>query len=69
MLKRFVLKNKFGLNDEVYHKASGEKGVITIGRIIFDSTNVPIYEYFVSCGMGEGCWVCEAEITYDEIIV
>lgn len=59
MTKKLELKNIFNIDDEVYHKVSGEKSIVVMVRIVVDSTHVPVYEYLVSSDYDKVFWVDE----------
>lgn len=66
-MKTLELKNKYNLEDIVYHRVSQEKGIVVCVRIVVDSTNKPVYEYLVSVEIGKALWMDEIELT-DSII-
>lgn len=67
IVKKLVLKNKFNIGDIVFHEVSGEKGLVTMVRIVVDSTHCAVYEYYIAAGMAMSTWASEMELTLELI--
>lgn len=59
------IDTKFDIGDTVYHFLSGEKGVV----VAIMSLPRGYTEYRVSTGLGAYSYVCEQELTKEEVIV
>lgn len=69
MEKTLNLKNKFNIEDIVYHRISGEKFLITMVRIVVDSTHKPVYQYCVNSTADFSNWVDELILVSEKPLI
>lgn len=63
MENKLTLNNEYTHGDMVFHKASGEKGIVVMFRITFDENNIPYYDYLVDFGSGLASWLSGVIVT------
>ena len=60
------IRPRFEINQEVYHRISGDKGIITDWRYYRTMDEV---QYLVNSGYGQDYWSTEIELSTEKVIL